>query len=131
MKAESNMKFVHWEYNPDLVNSIESGKTEMKVGLTFNSKTNRATGIWFSWKYFLENGEQTILNCIGQDSYAIDNLGEISLLLLLLVRDNSFENFKRVFRERMDIIGFDYPEPLFPDAAVQIQGVLDQIRAAG
>ena len=54
---ESNMKFIHQEYNEEYLRKGDSAFPQMKAGLMKNGDTNTPTGVWFAWTYLIKNGK--------------------------------------------------------------------------
>jgi len=125
----SNMKFIHWEYNPEFYSITDSGKADMTIGAMRNRDTDKPTGFWFKWTYLIESGNNVWLHCVCEDSYTVQDFPNATILDMVYMRNKSFENFKRMFKERMDIIGVAYPPPKYLDDIAGLQKVLTLIQS--
>src|SRR6266545_4105212 len=105
--GESNMKIVHWEYNEDLLGKEDSASPKMLAGLMKNNDTDITSGVWFRWTYLLEKGNDAFLHCVGEDKYKLHDIAGFTLQDLTMLVYKSFENFQRVFKERLDLINIE------------------------
>lgn len=122
------MKIVHWEYNSELDESENTGEPKLAIGATRNIHDNRPTGVYFRWTYFLQNNATTYLHCVAEDSYKINDLKDFSLLDLKMLLYNSFENFKAIFLERLDIIDVHVSPPIFEIHDETLQSFLNELQ---
>lgn len=110
---KSNMKIIHWEYNEDQFALGGTGTPKVAAGCMRNIETNVPTGIWFRWTYLLQNGNNVSIHCVGQDSYKINDIPSYSKDELGLLMCKSFENFKEVFFERLELLDIKVDSPSF------------------
>jgi hypothetical protein len=72
-------------------------------------------------------GNKVVLHCVAQDSYSIPNKDSFTLQDMNLTLLRSFKNFKRIFLERMDLIGIEMPAPMYKiesqDCLVLLKGL--------
>ncbi len=50
----SNMKIIYWEYNADLPGFLTQTIPTLAMRLIYSSVTDKVTGVYFKWKYFMQ-----------------------------------------------------------------------------
>gem|GEM_PF-5958076 len=123
------MKIIHWEYNEDLAKNENEGTPKLTAGAMRNRDTNKPTGVYFRWTYLLANDNDVYLHCVGEDSYKINSISELTLEDIKLILYKSFDNFRNVFCERLDIIDLEVPAPVFKIDNELLQPLLNEIRS--
>ena len=126
--GKSNMKIIHWEYNPEFDQLQNIGQPKLAAGVTRNRETNNPTGVYFRWTYILQNDTNIYLHCVAEDSYKINDFQDFSMFDLKLLLSKSFENFKVVFLERLDIIGVQVSAPTFQINDSMLQPLLQELK---
>ena len=126
--SESNMKIIHWEYNNELIGLENKSEPTIKIGLLRNIDTDKPTGVYFRWTYLLERGNEIFLHFVSEDSYKIHNIPDFTLADFGLLFYKSGENFKRVFKERMDLIDLSVPIMMTPIPDDSWNKVLEELK---
>lgn len=126
---ESNMEIKHFDCNKNLVGKEDSATPKWRAGCMKDNDTDKPTGLWFRWTYLLQSGNDVVLHCVGQDTYTIHNIPEFTLELMKLNVLKSFENFTRVFLERMALENLVVLPPRYPVVDEQLQALLTELKS--
>jgi hypothetical protein len=125
---KSNMKIVEWEYNEQLIGKDDKATPIRFAGLLRNKETNKPTGVWFQWSYTLKRGTDISLHCSGKDSYTIHDIPGFTIQDLALTIHQSFENFTRVFLDRLDLIDLEVANAVYPIGEEDLVFLLNELK---
>lgn len=112
------MEIKEWDFNQKLFGADNNSIVKMHSGITRNSDTNKPTGIYFRWTYWLQKNNTTVIKCVAQDLYRLDDsdLLIIDNSAVLIMLNKSFRDYidivnKRltILNEKMPILSFDNP----------------------
>src|ERR1044071_4610775 len=96
----SNIRIVHWHYQDTEIDGADKPNLKMAVGnLTDN-------GYWIRWNYKLMNGEYGALECIIEETINKGSFPNDAEKAMRVV-NKSFENFRKVFREKTKLLKLD------------------------
>ena len=123
------MEIVHWEYNEALLGKDDNHGNKMTAGVMRNSDTDKITGVWFRWTYLIKSGNEVVLHCVGQDKYKVHDIQSFTIQDMTLTYLKSFENFHRVFIERMDLINIEVPLPVYNVQEEHITSLLNELKS--
>ena len=65
------MEIKVWDFNQEFFETDNNNIVKMAGGLRHNSTTDKPTGVYFRWTYWLQKENTTIIRCVGESAYPI------------------------------------------------------------